>query len=228
MKRLGSFIKNLNLDEGAAGNILKRVGNILLFEHTHIKEISDAFSESQVRSKSWIVEECVNHQLNLKTIFLCGGWFATLFLDRRLKFDKVRSFDIDPKYEQIAEELHHELVNNLWKFKAVTADMFKIDFGTHTFQVNRKDGTRCTLTESPDTIINTSCEHIHNFKDFYKLIPDNKLLILQSNDGFEIPGHINCSIDLKTFSELTPMSTVIYSGQRTMPHFTRFMRIGYK
>ncbi len=208
--------------------LVNRIGRLVESQQLSGQEITSSFSTGQLLSKTWITDECLRLELDLKTVFLCGGWFATLFLDERLKFDKVRSFDIDPRCESIAEDLHRELVQNDWKFKAVTLDIHQINYNQYTFQVRRKNGTFCTLTESPDTIINTSCEHISDFKNWYDLIPENKLLILQSNDGFTIPGHMNCSKDLKSFSETTPLSKTLYSGEKKMPEFTRFMRIGYK
>ncbi len=208
--------------------LANRIGRLIQNENITGSDIVDAFSTGQFLSKNWISEECERNNLNLKTVFLCGGWFGTLFLDTRLKFEKVRSFDIDSKCEYVADELNRDLVQNNWKFKAVTADIHVIDYTNFTFDVRRKNGTLCQLTESPDTIINTSCEHIHNFSKWYSRIPKGKLLILQSNNGFKISGHVNCSEDLKSFSDLTPLSKTLYSGEKEMPEFTRFMRIGYK
>jgi hypothetical protein len=94
--------------------------------------------------------------------------------------------------------------------------------------VKRANGTECGLTVSPDTVINTSCEHIEKFKEWYDLIPQNKLIILQSNNGFGIQEHINCVDGLDQFVQQTPMARVLYSGEKQMPKFTRYMRIGYK
>ena len=38
------------------------------------------------------------------------------------------------------------------------------------------------MSDVPNTIINTSCEHIVNFDEWYRKIPAGKLVILQSND----------------------------------------------
>ena len=42
----------------------------------------------------------------------------------------------------------------------------EINFSMHTYNVKRADGSKCELSDSPDTIINTSCEHIENFSLF--------------------------------------------------------------
>lgn len=188
--------------------------------------ILDSVSTSQLLSKRWIAD-CVEGK-DLGCIFLCGGWFAMLLWEPTLQFRRCVSIDVDPVCEEVAKLIHKSLVMKDWKFQAVTDDIHHIDFNSHTFVVTRSDGTSCGLIESPDTIINTSCEHILNFDQWYASIPSGKLVILQSNDGFDIPGHVNCVDSLTQFANRTPFATTIYSGEMEMPKFTRFMRIGYK
>ena len=57
------------------------------------------------------------------------------------------------------------------------------------------------ITDVPDTIINTSCEHIHDFELWYNKIPKGKLIILQGNDYFELNEHVNCSADQDSFEK---------------------------
>jgi hypothetical protein len=219
---------NTNFSDSAQiFKLINRIGQLIDRNLLTGQSVSEAFSEGQIRSKAWIVEKCLEHHLDLKTVFLCGGWYATLFLDDRLKYGKVRSFDIDPICEFIADEIHRDLVSKDWKFKAVTADIHTISFDQHTYKVRRKDGTFCQLTDSPDTVINTSCEHIENFSQWYQKLPKNKLIILQSNNGFNIPGHVNCSQSLDLFAQATPFAKTVFSGELLMPQFTRYMRIGY-
>jgi hypothetical protein len=83
----------------------------------------------------------------------------------------------------------------------------------------------------PDTIINTSCEHIPNFKEWYNKIPAGKLVILQSNNFFELDEHINCVNDLDDFASQAPLSEILYEGELDLSkhvNYTRFMRIGIK
>jgi hypothetical protein len=92
----------------------------------------------------------------------------------------------------------------------------------------RSNGTSQTLIEDPNTIINTSCEHIDNFDAWYSNIPEGKIVVLQTNNFFEVNEHINCSESLEEFSNQTPMHTVFYSGELTLEKYTRYMRIGIK
>ena len=67
----------------------------------------DCFAQSQMQSKAWLVKELSKLDLNLGTVFLCAGWYATLatllFENHRIKVDKIRSFDVDDSCWKIAE-----------------------------------------------------------------------------------------------------------------------------
>ena len=45
---------------------------------------------------------------------------------------------------------------------------------------------------APGVVVNTSCEHLDPFGDWYGRIPAGTLVALQSNDMFEEPVHSNC------------------------------------
>ena len=80
----------------------------------------------------------------------------------------------------------------------------------------------------PDTIINTSCEHIEKFTEWFNAIPRDKLVVLQSNNYFEIDDHINCVKNITEFKQQAPLSNIIYEGELELEKYTRFMLIGYK
>jgi hypothetical protein len=192
---------------------------------------SDCFSRGQLQSKLWLVDELKKCNVDLGTTFLCAGWYATLatmLFESNIKVDKVRSFDIDPSCVDIAKVFNKPWVMEDWKFQASTQDIKDINYSIHTFMVNRADGSACQLIESPDTIINTSCEHIENFSEWYDLIPEGKLVILQSNNYFEIKEHVNCVGSIEEFVVKAPMNNILYSGEFDLPKYRRFMIIGYK
>jgi len=147
---------------------------------------------------------------------------------RNFNITKIRSFDIDESCREIAEIFNKPWVMQDWKFKASTQDIHDIDYSNHVYHVYRSDGSQCELTDSPDTVINTSCEHIINFEKWYSKIPTGKLVILQTNNYFEIPEHINCSKSLEQFASQTPMTTILYEGELFLDKYLRFMRIGIK
>ena len=188
----------------------------------------DAFSLGQLESKLWLIENLPDE---LGTVFICAGWYGTLasfmFERARDKFDKIRSFDIDSSCAPVADNMNRPWVMDGWQFKASTLDILNMEYPT-THTTYRADGSSLQLTEMPDTIINTSCEHIKNFAEWYSKIPKQTLTVLQSNNYFEIEDHINCSKNILEFAEQTPMTNCLYSGALELPKYTRFMRIGIK
>jgi hypothetical protein len=130
----------------------------------------------------------------------------------------------------IAEKFNLPWFSDNWKFKAITDNIHNIDFNRHEWVAwsNKNERMSKPIVDVPDTIINTSCEHIENFSEWYAKIPDGKLVILQSNDYQEVEEHVNISPNLYSFAVQTPMSEVLYSGSLNLVNYNRFMRIGYK
>jgi len=137
---------------------------------------------------------------------------------------KVRSFDIDPAHEQIANRLNASWWKVDRKFAACTADINSLDFsGPTTFSikdVDYKDYEEQTIDFG--VIINTSSEHMAS--DWASNIPSNKLIIVQSNDYIKSP--IKKSQDL---ADMFGITNVKYKGGINMlGDFIRYMVIGYR
>lgn len=191
----------------------------------------DCFSRGQLESKIWLVQELKKVTPDIGVVFLCAGWYATLatmLFESGIRINKIRSFDIDDSCRTIAETFNKPWVKKDWKFKTCTQDIHEIDFNLHKYNVKRADGTDCELEDTPDTIINTSCEHILDFDSWYKKIPKGKLICLQSNDYVAIDEHVNCVKDSLHFAQMAPLSKVLFTGELPLEKYTRFMRIGYK
>jgi hypothetical protein len=194
---------------------------------------SDCFSRGQLQSKLWLVDELKKCNVDLGTVFLCAGWYATLatmLFESDIKVDKIRSFDLDPSCIDIAETFNKPWFMETWRFKSITQDIMDIDYDTHKWQSWSNANNRMSryITDSPNTIINTSCEHIENFPDWWEKIPAGKLVVLQSNNFFEVDEHVNCDRSLEEFSGQTPLNSVLYSDSLQLEKYTRYMRIGYK
>jgi hypothetical protein len=193
-------------------------------------DVSDLFSKGQMESKSWLVDSLVEINQPLGTVFICAGWYgslATFLFESGLSIDKIRSFDVDEQCAIRADTFNRSWVMDGWQFKASTLDIVKMTYPlTHT--TYRADGSSLELTEMPDTIINTSCEHISNFSDWYNAIPSGKIVILQSNDYFEIDEHVNCSESLEEFNRMTPMQETYKLDKLELSKYTRYMKIGIK
>jgi hypothetical protein len=193
---------------------------------------NDAMSSGQITSKLWLIETVEDLGLDLGKVFLLGGWLGVLpalMFQRGIPHKGIRSFDMDPTCAAAAEDLNRSYVMDSWRFKAATADMFDLDYAQCTYTTHRRDGSAVTLTEAPDTIINTSCDHIAPFADWWGKIPDGKLVILQNNDfaGAD-EDHVNTVSDLDAMIEQALMSELLFSGTLALPEYNRFMLIGRK
>lgn len=191
----------------------------------------DAMSQGQLKSKMWAIDELKRLDLDLGTVFLCAGWYgilATLMFEHNLKLEKIRSFDIDPDVRQIAEKFNLPWVQADWKFKSVYMDIHKMDYVDFEYTIVKSNGAAFNLTDTANTVINTSCEHIEHFDEWYERIPSGMLLVLQSNDFQDVQEHVNTSTDYNNFADKTPMAEVLYGGELNLPAYNRFMRIGRK
>ena len=191
----------------------------------------DCISRGQLKSKIWLIDTLLQLDVKLGNVFLCAGWYATivpLLVEKGLQFNSIRSFDIDPDVWKISEIFNKDLVANGWKFKAQTLDIHDLKYDEFKFTTIKSNGETEQLKESANTIINTSCEHIENFSEWYNKIPTGKLVILQSNNYFELPEHVNCVEDSVHFEKMAPFSKVLFTGELELEKYTRYMRIGYK
>ena len=188
----------------------------------------DAFSLGQLKSKLWLIE---NLPTDLGKVFICAGWYGTLasfmFDKSREKFDVIRSFDIDPTCANIAETMNKPYVIEGWQFKASTMDIHAMEYPT-SYTTHKSNGEAKVITEMPDTIINTSCEHIKDFDRWYNKITKGVMVILQSNNFFEVAEHVNCVNSYEEFESKTPIEHPFYGGHLELDKYTRFMRIGIK
>ncbi len=185
----------------------------------------DAFSSGQIGSKIWlaeILEDCVldlnfqgllNQPLKIVTI---GGWYGLInfILQTRniLNIDYIRSIDIDASACTNADLLNEHWVWQNWKFKALCRDAN--DFEYFDF----------------DIIINSSVEHIPT-KQWWDNIPENKLVLLQSNNMIH-DDHVHNHHNLQEFSNDFTLTKTLFEGEKLFQYndwsFTRFMKVGIK
>lgn len=216
-------------------NDLAKIGSVL---KQHPEMNVDFMTSGQLKSKLWLIEELNKFSFfDPVTIFVMAGWYGMLpyMLFRHnwdnFNIEKIRSFDVDPECQPIADLLNDKYING-WKFKASTADINRLYWdkeGFCTYQTNKPDNTTQKLYDKPDIIINTSCEHIDHFQFWLGGLPKDTLLVLQSND-LEIDEHINRATSICEFEDQTNLSKVYFSGKLTLSEagYTRYMIIGEK
>ena len=214
---------------------LRRIVRASYFPHnneTIIDSIIRFSSTGQLESKSWLIKILKEKNiLNLETVFLCAGWYGLLpcllLNDKDFSIKQIFNFEIDPLSVPISEDLNRKSVKNNWKFKATLKNILDLDYKQAHFNTLKANGDSQSLIISPNTIINTACEHIQNFDRWWRLLPKKKLIILQSNNFFESEDHVNCSKNLKEFKKQAPLE-LIYEGEFNLEKYKRFMLIGYK
>ena len=197
----------------------------------HDKDLGweDVFSHGQMRSKQWLVEELSKLNKNLGTVFVEGGWVGSLayMISNRIPLTKIRSFDINEKCARAADLINYKLLIDGWKFKASTRDMFDSIYEGQIYTATNYEGKVLELSDHPDTIINTSSEHV-DFEAWIKTVPNGTLVVVQNNDFLEGSGHIKCQPNADAFRDKLNLSEVLFCGTLVLEKYNRFMVIGYK
>lgn len=197
--------------------------------------LTDAFSRGQLRSKLWLVDTIKELELDLgEMIYVCAGWYGVLGALLFERFDvkgSIRSFDIDDTCAFIAETLNRVYVQDDWKFKASTVDVRKLTFTGDAYESKKYNGDVETITDIAATcVINTSCEHIENFEEFWSRIPSGTLVIMQNNDFVEHEDEtvVNTVNSQEEWETKLNVSELLYSGTLELEKYNRYMVIGRK
>lgn len=174
-------------------------------------DIANAFNHKQVACKMWARDELFNaYGGRFKRTWIMGGWYgvlaAMLLDDARFEIGNIDSIDIDEDVAAVARTLN----GNDGRFNALTGDMYSLDY---------RDA-------NPDLVANTSCEHIADVRGWLNLLPEGTKVLLQSNDYFAEPTHINCVVSQEAFESLAQLSEVRFSGTLPQKKYNRFMLIG--
>ncbi len=197
----------------------------------------DSLSRSQIQSKRWAIEEAYKiFGANLEYVHIICGWYGLLgmLMLKSNLFPKlqVRSYDIDPTCYPIAEKLHKPWIQDKLRFRAFIVDALTLDYGHRKWPgivsplPARNSGK--VFREPISLLVNTSCEHLPDFKNWFKRLLPGTPVLLQSNNGFQEKEHINCVENIEAFKEMAPLTTVDYEGALDCGVFTRFMLIGKK
>jgi hypothetical protein len=176
---------------------------------------NDAFSNGQVDSKLWLCRELEKLNWSSTLTHIYGGWYGVLsflLLSRDFPVEKIRSFDIDPTCEPIADMINNNWVIKEWQFKAMTMDCNSDTPGI------------------PDLVINTSSEHFGSNQWFDNIAPGTRV-VLQGNNMVH-DDHFGNANSLIEFEEKYKLEEVVYSGTMDFNYpewsFTRYMIIGIK
>lgn len=173
------------------------------------EELRDAISDGQLLSKNWIIEKIEDVielvPFDIKNVAILGGWIGTLALMMFAKeyLFSITNIDTDFRANRIAEKINYG-----FDFNAEAIDMYDVDYSKY------------------DVIINTSSEHIEDIPKWIKLIPENKLVIVQNNNFLDGNGHISCVNNSDELRRILNLRRVLYEGSRTFAMYDRYMIIG--
>ncbi len=204
--------------------------------------LTDAFSRGQLRSKKWLIDIVKALEIDLgDTIYVCAGWYGVLsaLMFERIDAKNIYSFDIDPSTDNPADTLNKEYIINGMRFKSFVNDVRELKYEPQILPINHYkysdatefEKTKSTLDiEGPTCIINTSCEHIENFDEWFAGIPKGTLVIMQNNNFTEHDDDtvVNTISDENEWSAKLNLSEVIFKGTLNLEKYDRYMVIGRK
>ena len=204
--------------------------------------LTDAFSRGQLRSKKWLIDIVKALEIDLgDTIYVCAGWYGVLsaLMFERIDAKNIYSFDIDPSTDNPADTLNKEYIINGMRFKSFVNDVRTLKYEPQILPINHYkysdatefEKTKSTLDiEGPTCIINTSCEHIENFDEWFAGIPKGTLVIMQNNNFTEHDDDtvVNTISDENEWSAKLNLSEVIFKGTLNLEKYDRYMVIGKK
>ncbi len=186
-------------------------------------DLGAALNKNQITGKKWLLDELYRAAGGrFGRVYILGGWYgvlaAMLLDDPRFDVDSVSSIDRNTVCKAIAEGLNRTHAKR-GRFHALAADMLQINYD-EIFSGND--------SAVRDVLVNTSCEHLEHFAQWYAQIPPRTLLVLQSNDYVACDEHTNCVPDLDSFRRQAPMRRQLFAGTLRLKKYTRFMLLGYR
>tara|TARA_B100001113_G_scaffold348276_1_gene341907 strand:- start:513 stop:1121 length:609 start_codon:yes stop_codon:yes gene_type:complete len=173
-----------------------------------VKSIINSLNENQVKSKNWLIDKSKDYLslLNNPKICIAAGWYGHLANKLEKYTDqKIVSFDKDPMTKKIGKKLYPDIWFKVEDIKEFSFKKF-------------------------DVVICTSCEHLEQklLDSMLDRVKPGALVILQSNNYFEIEDHINCQKSLDDFNKSIKLYTKLYTGILKLDKYDRYMIIGTK
>jgi len=179
----------------------------------------DALSRNQVKSKVWLIEKITRFGLVPKrtrailskdttATIVVGGWVGLIpFLCsiKQVNIGNVINVDVDISINNAATDLNGHTI-----FENSNSRIQEFEFNKH----------------SATLVIDTIVEHFEHHGAWVATLPKGTNVILQGNDMFDVPDHVNCHNSLEEFLAESGLNTVIWSGELTLHKCTRFMAIG--
>lgn len=170
-----------------------------------VREIINSVNKNQLASKSWLVDKCESYfeSVSKPKVLVAAGWFGLLGHLIKQKHDAdVVSFDMDPTCAEIGKMLFPE-----------------VEYESNFIENQLASGF--------DFVICTSCEHMEDdtINEWISTRDKNSIVVLQSNNYYEIEEHINCKDSLEHFCSSYHLN-IIESMELEREKYNRFMLVG--
>ena len=183
------------------------------------KDLLDSFSPNQFKSKLKLVEHIDKLDILTKNseIVIFGSWYGSILIPAFYnKVKKITCIDQDAK---VISRAKYNLFKD-FNVDFITGDVFE-------FRESYKNA---------DLFINTSCEHMKSMKEWgpaptYKNPWWDRVspayFAFQSNNMYDIEGHINCVSSIEEFKYQMPdKAEILVEDKIVDDRGTRFMLIG--
>ena len=183
------------------------------------KDLLDSFSPNQFKSKLKLVEHVDKLDILTKKseIVIFGSWYGSILIPAFYnKVKKITCIDQDAK---VISRAKYNLFKD-FNVDFITGDVFE-------FRDSYKNA---------DLFINTSCEHMKSMKEWGPS-PEYKnpwwdrvspaYFAFQSNNMYDLEGHINCVSSIEEFKYQMPdKAEILVEDKIVDDRGTRFMLIG--
>ena len=183
-------------------------------------DLLDSFSPNQFKSKENLIHhiECLNVLDENSEIVIFGSWYGSILLPAfHNKVKRITAIDLDSKVTSIAK---NRLFSHYKNVEFISKDCF--EWAAHSSRIRKAK-----------LIINTSCEHMKSMKELKvynkhgRLVELDTYFAFQSNDMFDIEGHINCVNTVEEFKlQLPDNAEVLIEDEVKDDRGTRFTLIG--
>jgi hypothetical protein len=191
----------------------------IMAEARHNPDLLDSFSPNQFKSKESLIKHTKDLINSNSKVVIFGGWYGGILIPAFKHVKKITLIDLDANVIAIAK---NRLFSHYDNIEFISDDVF----GTY----RDEQYTDC------DLFINTSCEHMRPMKEWgpapkYKIPWWERVtptyFAFQSNNMFDIEGHINCVNSMDEFKGQLPAgANIIHEEEIEDDRGIRYMIIG--
>jgi len=177
-------------------------------------DIIDSYSNNQFIAKTKIlnlINELAFSNENLDVIIF-GCWYGSILIPGLYnRASRITGIDLD---EQVLKIAKNRFFKNKKNLEFIAGDVFDKDLSRY---------------HTCDLFINTSCEHMKPIKEwpYWDRAKINSYFAFQSNNMFDIEGHINCVSNIEEFKTQLPNNfQIINQAEIEDTRGTRFSLVG--